>query len=342
MGREPCTFTLELAGPVDVAASVERFRRWGDDLLDRWDGATFVRVAHAGSRAVPYAATVSGTVAAPRLRIAINDAGDRVLVERAVREMFGATPAAALSELEQRDPAIARLAVAYPGIRPIIQADGFTAIVRSISAQQVNLAWAATTRRRLAGRYGERLAVGAFDVYALAPERLAVARIEDLRALQFTTRKAEYLIALARSIVQGTFDPHALAALPDAAAIERLVALRGIGLWTAEWYLARTLDRPVVVAGDLGVRKAVGLVYRAGALPSERETRELTAHWGAAASLAQELALYALAATQSAKPFRRAAPLLNKQIGGASSNDGIDESIQSQPGRESGSSRLRN
>jgi hypothetical protein len=54
------------------------------------------------------------------------------------------------------------------------------------------------------------------------------------------------------------------------------------------------------VAGDLGVRKAVGLVYRDGALPSEQETRALTAHWGAAASLAQELALYALAHSMAA------------------------------------------
>jgi DNA-3-methyladenine glycosylase II len=230
----------------------------------------------------------------------LGDPADRAVVERAVRGMWGAAPAAALDELAARDQAIARLAAAYPGIRPIIQADGFTAIVRSISAQQVNLTWAATTRRRLAEHYGARLTLGPRTVYHLQPQRLAEARIEDLRALQFTTRKAEYLIALARGIVDGTFDPPALAALPDAAVIQRLVALRGIGLWTAEWYLARTLDRPVVVAGDLGVRKAVGLVYRDGALPSEQETRALTAHWGAAASLAQELALYALAHSMAA------------------------------------------
>jgi DNA-3-methyladenine glycosylase II len=50
-----------------------------------------------------------------------------------------------------------------------------------------------------------------------------------------------------------------------------------------------------VVAGDLGVRKAVGLVYDAGPLPDEGQVRALTAHWGAAAGLAQELVLYALA-----------------------------------------------
>jgi DNA-3-methyladenine glycosylase II len=76
----------------------------------------------------------------------------------------------------------------------------------------------------------------------------------------------------------------------------RLVALRGIGPWTAEWFLARTLDRPRVVAGDLGVQKAVGRLYLDGRMPSEDEVRALTAHWGAAAGAAQELALADLVA----------------------------------------------
>lgn len=294
--REPYRFEVALAGPLDMAASVERFRRWGDDLLDRWDGLTCVRVARADDgRAMPYAATVAGTVREPCARVAIADESARPTVEQSVRTMWGGTPASALEALAARDPAIARLATLHRGIRPIIHADGFTAIVRSISAQQVNLTWAATTRRRLAERYGERYTIGPFEVYHLAPAQLAAARVEDLRALQLTTRKAEYLIALAQGVVDGTLNLPALAALPDAEVIARLVARRGIGLWTAEWYLARTLDRPVVVAGDLGVRKAVGAAYLGGAMPSEGQTRELTAHWGPAASLAQELTLYALA-----------------------------------------------
>jgi hypothetical protein len=50
----------------------------------------------------------------------------------------------------------------------------------------------------------------------------------------------------------------------------------------------------VVVAGDLGVRKVVGALYLEGAMPSETQVRELTAHWGASACVAQELALFAL------------------------------------------------
>ena len=88
-------------------------------------------------------------------------------------------------------------------------------------------------------------------------------------------------------------DLAALRDRPDAEVIACLTACRGLGRWTAEWFLARTLGRPCVVAGDLGVRKAVGAAYCHGHLPSETAVRELTAHWGAATGVAQQLLLRA-------------------------------------------------
>lgn len=87
----------------------------------------------------------------------------------------------------------------------------------------------------------------------------------------------------------------------DEQLIAHLTRLPGIGRWSAEWFLARTLGRPPVVAGDLGVRKAIGRLYDAG-MPSETETRLLTAHWGAAATLAQALALHDLAISPGPTP----------------------------------------
>ena len=136
--------------------------------------------------------------------------------------------------------------------------------------------------------------LAAHVVYSLAAEPLAEARVEALRALQFTTRKAEYITSLARAVVQGDLDLAALHTQPDAEVMARLVAQRGLGRWTAEWFLARFLGRPCVAAGDLGVRKAVGAAYLQGRLPTEAEVRELTAHWGAAAGVAQQLLLHAL------------------------------------------------
>ncbi len=95
-------------------------------------------------------------------------------------------------------------------------------------------------------------------------------------------------------MTSGTLDLATLQQATDDEVIERLTALRGLGRWTAEWFLARALGRPCVVAGDLGVRKAIGAIYFQGQMPSESEVRDCTVHWGAAAGVAQQLALQTL------------------------------------------------
>src|SRR5438552_6810188 len=90
---EPVTFLVRLAAPFDLAASLEGFRRWGDDLLDRWDGQSLLRVARVDGRAVPYLAEAAGSVAAPALRVTLEDEDARGAVEREVRRAFaGAAP----------------------------------------------------------------------------------------------------------------------------------------------------------------------------------------------------------------------------------------------------------
>ena len=85
---------------------------------------------------------------------------------------------------------------------------------------------------------------------------------------------------MARALAEGPSASTTLARLPDDEVIARLCAIRGIGRWSAEWVLARTLGRPCVVAGDLGVRKVVGLAYLGTPTPSEAAVRQATAHWG--------------------------------------------------------------
>jgi DNA-3-methyladenine glycosylase II len=196
--------------------------------------------------------------------------------------------------LLHEDPLIAELDSRFPGIRQIRQLDVFTALIRCISTQQVNLRWAVTTRRRLAEAFGRRYEIDGETVYALDPERLARTDPAQIRALQFTTSKSLSIVATARAMVEGGLWLTDLLGLEDAEVIERLVKIRGIGPWSAEWVLARTLGRPRVVAGDLGVRKAVGLAYVGTSDIPEAEVRRLTAHWGASAGTAQALLLHAL------------------------------------------------
>jgi DNA-3-methyladenine glycosylase II len=128
-------------------------------------------------------------------------------------------------------------------------------LVGAITAQQVSLYAAVAIRNRLVERFGEPVGrVWGFPTR----DRLASVAEDDLFALGFSRRKAEYVVALARS----ELDLTALALLPDDAVKARLTALRGLGEWTADWFLARYLGRARAwPAGDLALRKAVRALY---------------------------------------------------------------------------------
>ena len=216
------TFTVEFPAPLDIPASLEIFRRTGDDGIDRWDGRVLVRTTRVTDTVVPFICTVLGTVDAPALEVTVAHATHAAAVERAMQTMFVTAPEA-LAALIAIDPVIARLELRYPGLRPVLQSDFLTALIRAISAQQVNLQWATTTRRRLAEAFGGQHTLGPHQVFSLTAARLATVDVAALRALQFTTRKAEYIIALATAVATGTLD---LAALRDQPAVDHGVEVR--------------------------------------------------------------------------------------------------------------------
>lgn len=289
---------VDLLPPIDLPSSLRPFGRWGDDGLDRWDSRTLARTIHPtdGGQPIPYIADLDGDLDHPTLLVAFPPGASLSTVEIAtlIRATFIATPDG-LDLLAARDEPVRLLAERYRGIVPVLIPDPFAALIRSISAQQVNLRWASTIRRRLAERYGTRHDIDGTYVYSHNAESLAGATIEELRGLQLTNAKSRSVIAVAQAAARGDMSAGELATLDDEALITRLTQLPGIGRWSAEWFLARTLGRPRVVAGDLGVRKAVARVYGLATMPSEQQVRELTAHWGAAATFVQSLALHDLA-----------------------------------------------
>jgi DNA-3-methyladenine glycosylase II len=279
---------------LEISGSLQLFRRSGDDLIDRWDGSQLIRAAYLGAqRWTPFLARAVGDLRAPAFEVLAEESRHAERLRGIVANTFMPAPAD-YERLLAEDPVIARLNARFPGIRQIRQLDVFTALIRCISAQQVNLRWAVTTRRRLAELFGCRYEIGDQVVYALDPARLASADPAAIRALQFTTSKAVSIVATAQAMVDGGLYLEDLEGLDDAEVIARLVRIKGIGRWSADWVLARTLGRPVVVTGDLGVRKAVGLAYLGASNPSEAEVRAATEHWGASAGVAQALLLHAL------------------------------------------------
>jgi len=296
----PRAAKVQLTPPLDLDLSLEGFRRWGDDGLDRWDGRRLLRTVRIANRAVAFRATNAGWLGAPSLAVEVEPANARPGVAGEVIPAVGAgfvVAPAEFAELCARDPVIAALDRRFPGLRPVLQTDLFTALVRSVTAQQLNLRWSAVVRRRMVDRFGEHHSFTDGDwVRSLSAARMAEADVPELRAQQLSRRQAETIIEVARACLDDRLDQDRLAATRDAVVIDELVRLPGIGRWTAEWILARTFGRPVVVAADLGVRKAVARAYLGAPIASETEVWRATAHWGAAAAIAQALLLEGLAA----------------------------------------------
>jgi len=181
-------------------------------------------------------------------------------IERVVRKLLGFEfDLEGFYAFATAEPVLARLVPALAGFRPPLTVDPYETLVTSISAQQVSLFSAFAVRNRMIQAFGLR--VGATWSFPTR-ERMALVGEDDLLALGFSRRKAEYVIGLARS----ELDLDALALLPDAEVKAQLVAQRGLGEWTADWFLARHLARPEAWPwGDLGLRKAVAAFYGADA-----------------------------------------------------------------------------
>jgi DNA-3-methyladenine glycosylase II len=294
-------------GPLDAAATLARYHLWGEDPANRLDGDVFRRILRVDGRLLPYEVRWSGGVDDARLSVTVPDAAGTA-VERAVttevRRLFGLDfDLAGFYRMAKGDRALAPLVERLHGLRPTLAPTPLEMLVGSITAQQVNLSFAFACRARLVRRWGTPVRVPGGDLYAF-PEAaaLAGARVRELRALKYSTGKAEYIRDLARAVVAGTLDLEALAGAPNAEIIERLTDLRGLGRWTADWFLARCCGRgDVCPAGDLAVRKAFEHHYGRGRTLSEEAIRRRARAWGEYQNLAVHYLLAGMRLTAAAR-----------------------------------------
>lgn len=149
------------------------------------------------------------------------------------------------------------------------RANGFPTLLHIILEQQVSIDAAAAMHRRLAGLCSP-----------LAPEPFLALDDDTLRRCGFSRQKMGYARGLAEAVASGRLDFAALAAMPDDEARAALVALKGIGRWSAEVYLIFALGRPDVwPAADLGLQVAVGECLGLDARPNEPALRAMGERW---------------------------------------------------------------
>jgi DNA-3-methyladenine glycosylase II len=249
---------LALPEPYAFELSTARYRAFGTDVANLWHEDGLHRVVD--GREVRITEAPGGVDVEPL----------DTVIEPVVRKLLGGEfDLDAFYTFAATEPVLAGLAEDLRGLRPPVAVEPFESIVTSITAQQVSLHAAFAIRNRLIERFGIR----AEHAYSFPTrERLAAAEPDELFALGFSRRKAEYVTGLARS----DLDLHALALRSDDEVKTELTALPGIGEWTYDWFLARHLARPRAwPAGDLGVRKAASRFYGDGRDLTTDEVRTL-------------------------------------------------------------------
>jgi AraC family transcriptional regulator of adaptative response / DNA-3-methyladenine glycosylase II len=185
-----------------------------------------------------------------------------------LRDLFdlGARPDVIAEHLGRHEP-LARAVARNPGLRVPGSFDGFELGVRAILGQQITVRGATTLGGRLAAAFGEAIETPHAGLSRLAPtaHRMAAASPDEIAALGIVGARARSIIALAREIASGrlSLEPGA----PLAETLERLVALPGIGAWTAQYIAMRALRWPdAFPKEDVALRKALGGVTAARAL----------------------------------------------------------------------------
>jgi DNA-3-methyladenine glycosylase II len=182
----------------------------------------------------------------------------------------------ACKHLAKKDRVMRRLIPQFGDASLQSRGDAFVTLARSIVGQQISV----------------KAAQSVWDKFAVLPRKMTPAnvlklKVDDMRAAGLSARKVEYLVDLSLHFDGGLLSTSQWASMSDDAIIDELVAIRGIGRWTAEMFLIFYLLRPnVLPLDDVGLINGISRNYFSGEAVSRSEAREVAAAWAPYCSVA--------------------------------------------------------
>ncbi len=166
---------------------------------------------------------------------------------------------------------------AHRGTPLILDFGLYDCLMRCLIHQQLNMSFAMTLTKRFADHYGELVDGVRFFP---RPDRVASLTVTELRELQFSTKKAEYVIGISQDIVSGKLDLAALSSLPDNEIADRLIKLRGVGNWTVGCFLLFGLGRQNLMPfADIGIQNALKICYGLDEKPTVPQMEQYSKDW---------------------------------------------------------------
>ncbi|MFZ2293461.1 MAG: DNA-3-methyladenine glycosylase 2 family protein [Polaromonas sp.] len=182
----------------------------------------------------------------------------------------------ACKHLVKKDRVMKRLIPQFADTCLQARDDAFSTLARSIVGQQISVKAAQTVWHRFAALPQE-----------MTPSHVLRLKVDDMRAAGLSARKVEYLVDLSIHFDAGRVHVRDWQAMDDDAIIAELVAIRGIGRWTAEMFLIFYLTRPnILPLDDVGLISGISQNYFSGEAVSRSDAREVAAAWAPYCSVA--------------------------------------------------------
>lgn len=256
------SFSIKPIPPFRLDLTAWALRRRPENAIDRWDGGTYRRVLMVDGQAIEVAVRQSGGPEAPLLEVDVtgprltvrHEESARALLERMLGVHKDLKP---FYKLAVRDPRLQPLVDEFRGVKPPQFPTVFEAVANGIACQQLSLLVGILLLSRLARKVGVVSEGSTHAEHAFPdPTDFSGVKVESLRPLGFSANKAQVLIDISSAIRDRRLNLESLVEVDNQVAIERLVELKGVGRWTAEYVLLRGLGRLDIFPGDdVGARK---------------------------------------------------------------------------------------
>jgi DNA-3-methyladenine glycosylase II len=262
------SFSITPVPPFRLDLTVWALRRRPENAVDRWDGRTYRRILMIDGQAVEVAVRQSGGPEEPQLEVDLTGSRltlrqeelAKVLLERMLGAQKDLKP---FYRLATGDPRLQPLVEEFRGLKPPQFPTVFEAVANGIACQQLSLLVGILLLGRLSHKVG--VLSDSKDALHAFPDPTDFPRVkaQSLKSLGFSANKSQALLDVSSAIRDRRLNLESLFQLDNQVALERLVQLRGVGRWTAEYVLLRGLGRLDIFPGDdVGARNKLAHFLR--------------------------------------------------------------------------------
>ncbi len=255
-------------------------------LLDYFVDGEYRRVLELGEQLILYGVREEGPLDKPALRVRIlagpdNDRARRAAASEVERQFSTGLDLQPFYALAEADPVLRRLIVHFRGMRVPQAPRVFEILISAIIEQQVNLSFAHKVKKAMIDTYGRRVDFEGRGYSAFPePAALAITTPSELLPLQVSGPKARYIITISRLVLDGTLDPENLPQLEPTVAHKKLLELKGVGHWTAQYVGLRALGHlDCLPAADVGLQKVIQYFYGLRKRPTAERVQKMARAW---------------------------------------------------------------